>query len=63
MSADRWDHKKSCPCLACREADRYFANALRNWLGLAPLYYDGRSKKRVERDARTQHYTAEDYTT
>ncbi len=46
MSADKWDHKKNCPCLACRDADRYFANALRNFLGLCPLYMDGRNASR-----------------
>ena len=36
--------KRDCLCGKCQEDNRYFANALRNWLGLPPLFMDGRSK-------------------
>jgi hypothetical protein len=34
----------SCLCGACKRANRDFANALRDWLGLSPLYQDERTK-------------------
>lgn len=35
---------RGCLCKRCQADNRYFANALQNWLGLPPLYDDGRSK-------------------
>ena len=34
----------NCFCPDCLEIDRHFANALRNWMGLPPLYQDDRTK-------------------
>jgi hypothetical protein len=36
-----------CLCKKCQEDNRYFANALRNWLGLPPLYHDNLPTSRV----------------